>query len=80
MQYGSHIKVWRGCYYHHGIYVGTGQVIHYLSTGSVLTSLDEFSNGKEIEEVYHKNQDFDRTVSRAYERLGESLYNLVIML
>ena len=31
MQSGSHIKVWRGRYYHHGIYVGGNQVVHYKS-------------------------------------------------
>jgi len=31
MQYGSHIRVWRGCYYYHGIIVGNGQVIIHFS-------------------------------------------------
>lgn len=51
MKYGSHIKVWRGCYYHHGIYVGTGQVIHYKSHGIIMTSLDKFSQGAAVEVV-----------------------------
>ena len=78
MQPGNHIKVWKGCYYHHGIYVGAGQVIHYKSHGIILTTLEEFSQGRSVEIVHHKNQDFNRTVERAYERLGEDLYNLFI--
>ena len=78
MQYGNHIKVCRGIYYHHGIYVGNGQVIHYKSHGIVMTSLEEFSEGADIEVVYHTNQNFAETVNRAYERLGENLYNLVV--
>ena len=77
MKKGNHIKVWRGCYYHHGIYVGTGQVVHYKSHGIIMTSLDEFSKGKPVEIVHHSDQNFDLTVSRAYQRLGENLYNLV---
>ncbi len=42
------------------------------------TSIEEFSQGKSVEIVHHKNQDFDLTVDRAYERLGEDLYNLFI--
>lgn len=78
MQYGNHIKVWRGYYYHHGIYVGGGQIIHYQSCGIVMTGLEEFCKGASPEIVHHPEQDFDRTVSRAYERLGENLYNLVL--
>lgn len=78
MQYGNHIKVWRGYYYHHGIYVGDGQVIHYQSCGIVMTGVEEFCKGASPEIVHHPEQDFDRTVSRAYERLGENLYNLVL--
>jgi len=77
MQYGSHIRVWRGCYYHHGIYVGDGQVVHYKSEGIVMSPLYEFEDGGIIEEVHHEEQDFDLTVSRAYMRLGESSYNLI---
>ena len=77
MQSGSHIKIWRGCYYHHGIYVGGGRVVHYKSCGIVMSDLEKFCKGVSPEIVQHPNQDYDLTVLRAYERLGENLYSIV---
>lgn len=64
MQSGSHIKVWRGCYYHHGIYVGGNQVVHYKSYGIVMTDLEDFCRESSPEIVHHPNQDYDLTVQR----------------
>ncbi len=78
MQSGSHIKVWRGRYYHHGVYVGGNQVAHYKSYGVVMTDLEDFCRGSSPEIVHHPNQDYDLTVQRAYERLGENLCSLTL--
>lgn len=77
MKYGCHIRVFRDFYSHHGIYVGEDMVIHYKPYGIVLSSLSEFAGNDTVIEVYHEGQDFAETVSRAYSRLGENMYNLV---
>src|SRR5436190_22701420 len=85
---GSHIKVRRGSYDHHGIYVGRRKVIHYsgLSTnlfdkGSiVLTTLEKFLLGEsEIKVVAPPTTlSRDEIVAKAKERLGESKYNVFL--
>ena len=55
MQYGSHIRVWQGCYYRHDIYAGDGQVIHYKTEGILMSPLYEFEDGGIIEEVHHED-------------------------
>lgn len=43
-RYGDHISVDRGLYYHHGIYVGKGKVVHYdndLGIIGKITHLDD---------------------------------------
>ncbi|MEN8216109.1 MAG: lecithin retinol acyltransferase family protein [Pseudomonadota bacterium] len=57
---GSHIKVFRGYYSHHGIYIGGNKVIHYdgktFSPGCICEcSLEDFANGGTIEIVTHLN-------------------------
>ena len=79
---GDHIKADYGMYYHHGIYVGDGQVIAYSKENNksvALTSLDEFAQGHAIIKVEHDDAKFsrDEVVDRAYSRLGEDDYNLV---
>lgn len=87
---GTHLKVTRGLYTHHGIYVGNGQVVHYsglangLNKGKVeLTSLSEFM-GEATELKYVK---YDTTIptytqdeicERALKRLNENYYNIIL--
>ena len=79
---GNHIKADYGMYYHHGIYVGDGEVIAYSKEDNksvVLTSLDEFAQGHPIIKVKHDDAKYsrDEVVYRAYSRLGEDQYNLI---
>jgi hypothetical protein len=80
LRVGSHIKVRRLGYYHHGIYVGRGQVIHYegLSTGwtkkgpIARTTFEEFADGSEVEIIeYERPSPRDEIISRAKSKLRE---------
>jgi hypothetical protein len=86
LRVGSHIKVRRFGYYHHGIYVGRHHVIHYsgLSTRLtekgqariVSTTLEEFAGESTIEMVEYKPPpptfSRDEIVANAKEKLAES--------
>jgi hypothetical protein len=78
---GSHIKLFRGCYYHHGIYIGGNKVIHYdgkpFKPGCICEcSLEDFANGGTIEIVTHDNgHNPDTIIRRARSRLGEKKYD-----
>lgn len=83
IEIGSHIVSPRTGYYHHGIYVGDGNVVHYLglcddiSNGPVSEStLAEFCSGNGYSIKKHTNAKFDNTeiVRRARSRIGEDLY------
>jgi hypothetical protein len=87
LRVASHIKVHRSFYYHHGIYVGRHQVIHYsgLSTRLtekgqsqiVQTALEEFAGESTIEQVeYTSPLSRNEIIANAKERLGESGYHL----
>ena len=46
---GSHLVSSRFGYTHHGIYVGNGEVVHYLlDEGVTLSDLEEFSRGNAV--------------------------------
>lgn len=91
LQAGDHIKVNRKLYWHHGIYCGNNEVIHYtpgadggvadmlLGEGVVcLDSLDSFADGSDVKVVHYKSCADRRVVlRRARGRLGEREYNLV---
>ena len=60
---GDILKVFRGLYYHYGVYVGYNQVVHYSGAGDsifseisnaqiIKTSLETFANGDEVEVDY----------------------------
>ncbi len=79
---GDHLFTQRFAFTHHGVYVGNGEVIHYLlRKGIVKTSIEVFAEGMEI----FKKDDADspnsytreKVVERAYKRLGERKYNLI---
>lgn len=82
---GDHLKVSRGFYTHHGIYIGGGQVIHYsgladgLQSGPVSkVTLKEFMGGSQVKKVVYKNPKYSgmKAVARAKSRLGENLYDV----
>ncbi|WP_163468191.1 lecithin retinol acyltransferase family protein [Fusobacterium sp. IOR10] len=86
MARGDHVKVSRclGAYYHHGIDVGNGKIIHYtgepgkkINASIEITSINEFLNGGKLEIVkYSKCLSETETISRAFELIGEKNYNL----
>ncbi|MBL0385228.1 lecithin retinol acyltransferase family protein [Tumebacillus sp. ITR2] len=78
LQAGDHIYSQRVGYTHHGIYVGSGRVIHYLlDHGICETTLDGFACGSNIHRKSSIKRYSDREiVRRAYARIGESDYNL----
>lgn len=85
MARGDHIRVFRGTYWHHGIDIGGGRVIHY--TGEVFAkanasirvdSLATFAQGGGIEVVRRARAGrVEHVVARAYRRVGERAYDVV---
>lgn len=92
-KYADHIRVNRGLYYHHGIYVSNEEVIHF--TGSegdnilgtdnevIKTDLSAFLKGSPVEvKIYNSEEREDlyspnEIVSYARSCLGDTGYNLV---
>ncbi len=89
MYKGQHlyIKKASGTYTHHGLGLGDDRVIHYsglannLSTEGVIEeiSLDEFSQGKEINIKPHLDREhtLEAAIIRAGLRLGEAQYHIL---
>lgn len=85
LRLGDHLITPRLGYTHHGIYVGNNDVIHYQGPSNgepgeiVLSSLDAFCDGRSLHVRSHPDRAFSRAecVRRAYQRLGESDYNLL---
>lgn len=81
---GDHIKVWRGAYYHHGIFVGHNSVVHFTDVRNSKRSasvkrctVSEFANGAWVERVpYTRCLRASLVVRRALSRLGQTGYNL----
>lgn len=85
---GSHLKVARLGYFHHGIYIGNGQVIHYAgfcdtfkSAPVTCVSLSQFQGSADkiliVQHDSHKIQySRQEIIERAKSRLGEDNYNL----
>lgn len=79
---GTHLRVWCGGFYHHGIYWSDGLVIHYdggkRGNGPgvvVATTLEEFAAGQPIEVVADEARyEPTRIALRALSRLGEQDY------
>lgn len=76
---GCHLKTNRVLYEHHGVYIGDGLVIHYEDSGITIDTLDEFSQGFDVDVVPHPESPFagQEIRSRAISRLGEAEYDLV---
>lgn len=78
----DHLYVQRITYTHHGIYVGNGEVIHYLRSGVVKSSLKDFADGAIVRIMHEFQSPLSHSrrsaVDRAYSRLYEGNYNLII--
>ena len=83
---GDHLVSSRGYYFHHGLYVGDGQVIHYAGfsndwkRGKVeQTDLAVFQAGRGSTVRKYENRTFTReqSVTRARGRIGEDYYCLM---
>jgi hypothetical protein len=87
MARGDHIRVRRlgGLYYHHGIDLGDGTVVHFdgepfrkFRASIKRVSMETFSRGLPVEVVKHKNAlPRARTVLLALEHVGKKGYNLL---
>lgn len=85
IRFGDHIRVFRGFYWHHGISIGSGLVVHYGARGKhklaakvERVTLDEFCQGKQPEVVQYKHCNSpEEVVSFAISKIGERKYNLV---
>jgi len=85
MAFGDHIRVYRTGYYHHGIDLGDGYIIHY--TGEVgrkknaaikMTTMRTFLKGGQLEIInYDKCSSAHDVAQRARDRMGESNYSLL---
>lgn len=82
---GSRLIVRRRAYFHHGIYIGNGRVIHYAgwvrSTRGLVeeVTLEEFTEGHpyRIGRMPPDRRAGEDVVGRARSRLGERRYNLL---
>jgi len=78
LEKGDHIYAQRIGYTHHGIYIGSGRVIHYLNDGVQKDSIYTFADGGKISCVnkftISSNGDI---VRRAKSRLYEDKYNVI---
>ena len=89
LRLGTHLKVKRTGYTHHGIYVGNGNVVHYsgfaemFKKGKIeLTSIDDFmGDAGDLYRVKYPTHcevySDDEICERALSRLSENNYNLV---
>ncbi|SDC87775.1 lecithin retinol acyltransferase family protein [Paraburkholderia lycopersici] len=83
---GTHLATRRPGYMHHGIYIGSGRVIHYaglsrhLGSGPVeAVSIEDFSAGFGLQVVQHLQARYTglEVARRAASRLGEQNYKLL---
>jgi len=87
MQIGDHLVTPRTGYTHHGLYLGYKEVIHYAGSslggpaGRITqVSLDEFcqGNGCTVREYPIRIYGRKESVQRAYKRLGEAQYDVLL--
>ncbi|SNY26868.1 Lecithin retinol acyltransferase [Orenia metallireducens] len=75
---GDHLAVWRGTYYHHGLYVGNGRVYHYNQGEIREDFLSTFRKWGKVRVIHSpKKYRNDEVVERAERRYGEDSYNVV---
>lgn len=82
---GTQLIVRRRAYFHHGIYVGSGKVIHYAgwfhSTRGLVEEIriEQFTEGRRysIGRTPATRQRGEQVVRRARSRLGERCYHLL---
>jgi hypothetical protein len=85
MARGDHIRVNRTWYWHHGVDVGDGTVIHapaepFQRTAAPIeqTTLEAFADGMGVEIVSHAaHLPADEVVARAASRLGDANYDVL---
>jgi hypothetical protein len=86
LQEGAHIVTPRRAYQHHGIYIGSGKVVHYAGLNRGLrrgpveeVTIDEFANGHPIELLPDPQSTFDsqQVIERARSRVGENDWRLL---
>ena len=86
MQRGDHLITSRGIYTHHGLYVGSGKVVHYAGLsqgfkkdGIELTGLDNFEQGSKshIENHLVCLYNAEERVARARSKIGVNSYNVM---
>ena len=87
MQIGDHVVTPRIGYTHHGLYLGNKQVMHYegsslgdLSGRITQVSLEQFcqGNGCTVREYPIRIYGRKESVQRAYTRLGEAQYDVLL--
>jgi len=83
---GSHLITSRNGYYHHGIYLGEYQVVHYsglysgLHAGPIeVLTLQRFTSGQRLWVKSAQQVRFEREeiIRRALSRVGENQYRLL---
>jgi hypothetical protein len=82
LKIGDHLFVQRIGYTHHGLYVGGEKVVHYLLESVKEDSLENFADGAKIQRKLDEESPISYSrnivVERAYRRLRENKYNLII--
>lgn len=82
---GDHIRVWRGAYHHHGIFVGQNAVVHFTDVRNSKVgasvrrcTLTAFERGGAVERVaYRQSLPARQVVRRALSQLGRRGYSVL---
>jgi Na+-translocating ferredoxin:NAD+ oxidoreductase RNF subunit RnfB len=78
----DHLEANRNFYFHHGIYLGDGKVIHWVKDDSIarveITNFETYADNCTVSKVNHQSTKYNgnQIIMRAMSRLGESGYNL----
>ena len=73
LQAGQHIAAYRPRlgYYHHGIYVGDGEVIDFSNEGVKKRTFADFKDGCLVYVIEHDGHSLEENIERAYKALSE---------